>query len=111
MKRRFIQRHDGDLIEVSSDYMPEPRADVHIIGDLPGYQSPTSGVWVEGRAARREDMKRAGCRPWEGMEQEKKEAVRQRQYVEQHLETRLHENVMRSYHELPPEKRRILRGA
>ena len=112
MRRRFIQDSDtGELIEVGDDYMPELRADIHIIPDLPGYESPTTGLWVEGRKQRREDLKRSGCRPWEGMEQEKKEAAKQRAYIDQHLESRLHENVMRTFHELPPEKRRILRSA
>lgn len=111
MRRRWIYPRDGEPFEVTPDYQPEPRADIHILPDLPGYQSPTTGLWVEGRAQRREDLKRSGCRPWEGLEQEKKEAAQKRQYVEQHLENKLHENVMRSYHELPPEKRRILRNA
>lgn len=108
-RRRYVQI-DGELIEVTPDYQAEPRADIHIQGDLPGYVSPTTGLWVEGRRARREDLKRSGCRPWEGLAQEKKEAARQQAYTEQHLETRLHESVSRSFYELPPDKRRVLRG-
>ncbi len=33
-----------------------------IWSDLEGYQSPVGTGWVEGRAARREDLKRSGCR-------------------------------------------------
>lgn len=76
--------------------------------DTPGYQSPVTGKWVEGKKARREDMKRAGARPWEGMAAEKSEAARQRKYAEQKQDKRLDESVRRAYHQLPPAKRRIL---
>lgn len=33
-----------------------------IHSDLPGYISPVGNGWVEGRSARREDLKRSGCR-------------------------------------------------
>ena len=33
-----------------------------IWSDLEGYQSPVGTGWVEDRAARREDLKRSGCR-------------------------------------------------
>lgn len=29
--------------------------------DTPGYQSPVTGEWIEGRRARREDLKKHGC--------------------------------------------------
>ena len=34
----------------------------YIWSDLEGYESPVGTGWVEGRAARREDLKRSGCR-------------------------------------------------
>lgn len=106
MRRRFVQRN-GELIEVGLDYLPEP-AGPFIQGDLPAYQSPVDGRPVEGRVQRREDLKRTGSRPWEGKQAEIKEAQRQIQYQERHLESRLHETAMRSFYELPPSKRRIL---
>lgn len=36
-----------------------------IVQDLPGYQSPVDGRWVEGRRARREDLARNNCVPYE----------------------------------------------
>ena len=81
-----------------------------VIPDIPAYESPIDGHVVEGRAARREDLKRSGCRPWEGLEAEKREAARQRGYTEQHLERKLDEAVKRTFYELPPIKRRILKG-
>lgn len=34
----------------------------YIRGDLPAYKSPATGRIIEGRAARREDLARSGCR-------------------------------------------------
>lgn len=42
--------------------------------DIPAYQSPIDGREVRGRRARNEDLKRNGCRPWEGLEAEKQHA-------------------------------------
>lgn len=39
--------------------------------DLPGYESPVSGEWIEGKSARRNDLARNDCVPWEpGMREE-----------------------------------------
>jgi len=37
----------------------------HVIHDMEPYQSPIDGRVISGRAARREDLKRSGCVPWE----------------------------------------------
>ena len=111
MRRRWIYPKGGEPFEVGADYVPDLPAGPLIIPDLPGYQSPVTGLWVEGRAARREDLKRTGSRPWEGKEQELKEAARQRHYDEQRMDAKLDEHAHRAFYELPPEKRRILREA
>ena len=44
---------------------PNKRSDLpfpYIRGDLPPYRSPVTGKIIEGRAARREDLARTGCR-------------------------------------------------
>ena len=44
---------------------PDNRSDLpfpYIRGDLPAYTSPITGKIIEGRAARREDLARSGCR-------------------------------------------------
>lgn len=109
-RRRYIQLGPGEYMEVTPDYSQPPAAPT-VRGDLPAYQSPIDGKCIEGRAQRRNDLARAGCRPWEGLEAEKKEAARQRQYQEQRNEAKLTEAVWRSYYELSPEKRAIVRGA
>lgn len=76
--------------------------------DLPGYQSPTTGRWIEGRAARREDLKRSGARPWEGLDQEKKEAQKRLAERESKSDAKLEKVIRETYHALPPAKRRAL---
>lgn len=106
-RRRYVQI-DGVLHEVSNDYSPEPRAPM-IFKDLPGYVSEATGVYVEGRRARREDLKRSGCRPWEGLAQEKQEAARQSAYAEQRLDASLTKSASEAFYQLPPSKRNILK--
>jgi hypothetical protein len=98
----------GAMVEVSTDYNQPPR-DLHYVrGDTPGYLSVASGLWVDGARARREDLKRTGCRPYEGREAEDREAARQRAYAEQKSDAKLHERAERAFAQLSPEKRRHL---
>jgi len=107
-RRRFIYPSDGSApFEVSSDYIPEPRGPF-VMGDLPAYESPVDGRPVEGRAQRREDLARHGCRPWEGMAQERKEAARQRAYADQRAEQALTRSIERSLMQISEGSRRIL---
>lgn len=48
-------------------------------GDYPGYVSPATGQWVEGRKAHQEDLARSGCRVYEPGE---KESMMRRQAAE-----------------------------
>lgn len=79
-----------------------------VVADLPGYQSPTTGRWIEGRAARRDDLKRSNARPWEGFEQEKKEAQKRLAEREAKSDAKLEKVIRETYHALPPAKRRAL---
>jgi hypothetical protein len=108
-RRRWVQVA-GELIEVSRDYVAEPRAPM-IFGDLPGYESPVTGQWIEGRRARREDLKRTGCRPWEGLAAEKREAARQRAYEEIRQDRKIEEAIGKAWAGLSVEKRELLRRA
>lgn len=60
-------------------------------GDLPGYVSPVSGEWIEGRRAREEDLRRTGCRPYD--EGEKEAAERHRAREEREFDKRLDETI------------------
>ena len=108
MRRRYVfDEKLQKLVEIGVD-VPTPQRAPLVIPDLPGYQSPVTGLWVEGRKARREDLKRTGSRPWEGLAAEKAEAARQRAYAEKQADRKLEEAVRRAYHQLSPNKRRIL---
>lgn len=76
--------------------------------DIPGYESPTTGRWIEGRAARRNDLKQSGARPYEGFEQERKEAQRRRQDAEAKADAKIEKVIRESYHQLSPAKRRAM---
>lgn len=75
------------------------------IVDIPAYQSPASGMWITSRAERREDFKRTGCREWEGLETEKKEAERQRRYEERRRDEALEKTVREAWANLSPSKK------
>lgn len=107
-RRRWIQKAGIGLVEVPTDHRAARRVAPAIHADLPGYQSPVTGQWIEGRRARREDLKRTGSRPWEGMDQERKEASRQQAYVDEHFDRKAGEAAERAWYQLDPEKRRVL---
>ena len=96
----------GEAIEVNAEHQ-EPMG-VLIVPDLPGYQSPVTGLWVEGRRQRREDFKRTGTRAWEGLDQEKKEAARHERYADQKLDASLTTAASEAFYQMSPNKRRIL---
>ena len=75
-------------------------------GDLPGYESPIDGRWIEGRRARLEDLKRSGCRPYEDGEREYHERSRVRE--NERLEARIDETVEREFTLLPARKKELL---
>ena len=110
MRRKFVW--DAKLramVEVSTDYR-QPRVGPDIWNDTPDYVSPVSGLVVSGRKQRREDLRRTGSRPWEGMEQERKEAERRLQYADERSDRRLEDAAQRAFHQLDPARRRIFGG-
>lgn len=106
-RRRWIYPSNGVPFEVTNDYTPQPRGPL-VFGDLPSYQSPIDGRWIDGRVARKEDMLRNNCRPWEGMTQEKKEAARRETYRQEHMDRRLDETANKSWAQISERSRRIL---
>lgn len=63
MRQRFIQDRDTlELIEVSADYVPEPRAQgLLVIPDIQPYQSVITGETINGRRQHREHLRAHGC--------------------------------------------------
>lgn len=59
---RMIERKSG-LPMLSQEERSRPLQAPKVYGDLPGYQSPVTGEWVDGRRARAYDMAKHNCIP------------------------------------------------
>lgn len=79
--------------------------------DIPAYVSPVTGKWVNSRRERKEDLAATNSRPWEGMEQEQKEAARRAAYKEAEDDKKLTKAVEAAYTALSPEKKAVLEQA
>lgn len=111
MRQRFIQDPKTGELVPAAEYFAERSRSHFVLGDLPDYESPIDGRVVHGRAGRREDLRRHGCRPYEGREAEMREAARQRAYNEAVADRKLDAAVRTTWAQLPPEKRAaLLRG-
>lgn len=97
------------MVEVPWDSVQHSMAPT-VWNDLPGYQSPVTGLWVEGRRQRREDLKRTGSRPYEGFEQEKKEADKIQRENERQMDQLAEKMAHRAWAEAPERVRRVFRG-
>jgi hypothetical protein len=75
------------------------------------YTSPVTGKPITTEKARRDDLARSGCRPYEGFATEFKEAQKVRAAEDKKADAKLHESVARAYHQLSPEKRHQLEAA
>jgi hypothetical protein len=108
MRRRYVyDPATKAMVEVAAS---RPQALHFIQADLPGYESPASGQWIEGRKARREDMKRTGSRPWEGMDEERREAKRHEARRDAQLD-QLAEKMAHKAWDMAPERiRKVFRG-
>ena len=60
MKKRFVQI-DNQLIEVDEDYIPEPKSEYHIMGDIKPYRSMIDGSEITSRSKHREHLRMHGC--------------------------------------------------
>jgi hypothetical protein len=70
-----------------------------VFSDLPGYESPASGKWIEGRAARARDFAETGTRPYE-IGEGQQAAKRVEQEFEKNVSNAVDEAVERSLTEL-----------
>ncbi len=109
MRRRY--RWDasvGAMVEVA---LQRARIDAPFVqADLPPYESPIDGHIVDGRRARREDLKRSGCRPYEGFDQEKKEADKVQAANERQMDQLAEKMAHRAWAEAPERVRKVFRG-
>lgn len=58
-RRRWVYK-DGVAHEVSLDYTPEPRSDIHILDDITPYRSMVNGEWITSRSRHREHLREHG---------------------------------------------------
>jgi len=98
-RRRFIQI-DGELVEVPVNAPVRKPVAPAILGDLPEYESPIDDSIIAGRKQRREDLRRSGCRPYEGWDVEKREADKVRAEMDRKAEKRWEERVEQTYYEI-----------
>lgn len=77
-----------------------------VCDDLPGYQSPIDGRWVEGRRARAEDLRRNGCHPYDPAD--KAFYAKRRAEEDAQLDRMVEETVSREIAAMPPRKREKL---
>jgi hypothetical protein len=59
---RFVDKATGEPMLTDAERNSTTICTPYIRSDLPGYVSPVTGKWIEGRSARREDLARTGCR-------------------------------------------------
>lgn len=111
MRRRWVWDPKlGQNVEVDLTARAEQRAPM-VVPDIPDYVSPVTGKLVSGRRQRRDDLARTGSRPWEGLQQERKEAVRRSAHDEQRRDAKLDESARKAYHQrLTPQQRREIEG-
>lgn len=95
-----------EMVDVPLDSGPR-KAGVHIWDDLPEYESPVTGQVVAGRKQRREDLKRTGSRPYEGREQEVKQAQRVQAENERRLDTLADKMARKGWAQVSPSVRRF----
>ena len=94
---KVAEYHDGECVFMDEAYFGVTNEAPMVIVDLPAYTSPIDGRVIDGRVARREDLKRNGCRPYEGLAQEKKEAARHQAYADQVADRRLEKTAGEVY--------------
>lgn len=59
-RSRWVYKSDGSVIEVSDDYLPDPRTPL-IMGDISPYKSMITGEMIQGRRQHREHLKMHNC--------------------------------------------------
>ena len=87
---------------------PKRTASVYV---MPAYQSPISGKWIDTPSQRRDDMARNNCRPWEGMESERKVAQSRVQSEAKAEDQALESAAVAAWHSLGDEKKSLLEGS
>lgn len=106
--RSIAERKDGPMCGCGAKTEQILSAPM-VAPDLPGYESPIDGRWIEGRKARQEDLKRNQCRPYEDGERE--EYIRRRQAEDAGLDRRVGETVEAWWEKADDGKREAITNA
>jgi putative FmdB family regulatory protein len=77
-----------------------------VVTDLPGYRSPVDGRWIEGKRARREDLARNNCVPYEPSI--KAEYMKRLNDDTERLGKKVEDVVEAEIHAMPARKRELL---
>lgn len=84
---------------------PQRSAMVYV---MPAYQSPIDGRWIDTPSQRRDDLARNGCRPWEGMESEKREAEKRKQDLDRDMDKVAEKIAVEAWQTAPEHVRQAL---
>jgi hypothetical protein len=103
--RYYADPEQGWQAKLQMHAYPQRSAAVYV---MPAYQSPVTGKWIDTPAQRRDDLKRTGSRPWEGMEQEQKEAGRRTQELDRDMDKLAEKIAVDAWQNLPTEHREAL---
>lgn len=87
---------------------PTRSASVYV---MPAYQSPITGKWIDTPSQRRDDLARNNCRPWEGMESERRVADNRVKDEEKAKEQALENAAVAAWHSLGDEKKKLLESS
>jgi hypothetical protein len=60
-ERDMMVEKDTGLPMLNQAERARPLQRPRVFGDLPGYQSPIDGSWIEGRRARKYDLEKNNC--------------------------------------------------
>lgn len=108
MRRRYVWSADAKaLVEI----IPTRKEAVApaVFGDLPGYQSPVTGKWVEGKRQRRDDLKRTGSRPYEGRAVEQQIANQYRAEQDRKADAAIERRVVDVWQHSPERIRKVFK--
>lgn len=78
-------------------------------GDLPGYECPVTGAWIEGRRAHEENLKRTGCRVYESGEKE--QMLRRKAAESEAQDDAIGDSAAQAFEAMPVEKRDAVAAA
>jgi hypothetical protein len=92
--------------DIRVDNIPNPNRVHGRLYELPSYQSPITGQWIDGRVARREDLARSGCVEYD--ESMKTEQTKRHAQEDAALDKKVDEIVEKTIYEMPAAKREQL---